>query len=113
MYTPLSSEQIEHCRFKNAEVNRSLGLSPEQDPSEDKILDFDGDETLDNYFSEVELAHISKKNQTLDEQLKQNQSPSCTDEKNNQGDMDIDTSAAEQQYRFISEVEMTRTNLVK
>ena len=71
---------------------------------------------MDNYFSEEELARISKKNQTLDmelEQLKQNQSPSCTDEKNNQGDMDIDTSAAEQQYRFISEVEMTRTNLVK
>ena len=38
---PLSPEQIEHCKFKNAEVNRSLSLSPEQDPSEHEVVDFD------------------------------------------------------------------------
>jgi len=62
----LSPEQVELARLKNAEINTSLGLSPE-DPSEDEILEFDigtnPDESNENYFSEEELARISEKMQ--------------------------------------------------
>ena len=54
----LSPEQVELARLKNAEINTSLGLSPE-DPSEDEILEFDigtnPDESNENYFSEEAL----------------------------------------------------------
>ena len=54
---------FELARLKNAEINTSLGFSPEQHPSEDKILGFDmginPEESNDDYFSEEELARIS------------------------------------------------------
>ena len=37
----LSADELQHARLKNDETNRSLGFPPEQDPSDDEILDFD------------------------------------------------------------------------
>ena len=61
----LSPEQLQHARLKNDEINRSLGFPPEQDPSDDEILDFDvgkvDDQSIETYFSEEELVNIAKK----------------------------------------------------
>ena len=52
----LSPEQLQHARLKNDEINRNLGLSPEQDPSDDEIMEFDvgknDKQSVETYFSE-------------------------------------------------------------
>ena len=108
----LSPEQVEHARLKNAEINTSLGLSPE-DPSEDEILEFDigtnPDESNENYFSEEELARISEKNAALDLALQEantTQTPAPTDENEKEGDMEINSTAGELPCTYISELEV-------
>ena len=64
---PLSPEKVQQARIKNAELNSTLGLSSELDPSADEFLDFEvgktDEQSIDNYFSEQELLHITQKNQ--------------------------------------------------
>ena len=61
----LSPEQLQHARLKHDEINRNLGISPEQDPSDDEIMDFDvgkiDNQSFETYFSEEELIQIAKK----------------------------------------------------
>ena len=83
----LSPEELQHARLKNDEINRSLGLSTEQDPSDDEILDFDvgkiDDQSVQTYFSEEELINIAKVNMDIQDNL---------------------PSGKEESYRFVSDV---------
>ena len=78
---PLSPEQFNLARLKSQQLDESLGLSPQKDPTEDEIFEDDeGDLFLDeinessdanhsfgtdlaptNYFSEEELLTIGEK----------------------------------------------------
>ena len=73
--TQLSPEVNLQARIKNDEINRSLGLSPEQDPSDEELMDFDVGQTVEDsnstYFSEEELQQIALKNQILDAEIGQ------------------------------------------
>ena len=93
----LSPEELQHARLKNDEINRSLGLSTEQDPSDDEILDFDvgkiDDQSVQTYFSEEELINIAKKNETVNMDIQDNL-----------------PSGNQESYRFVSEVEVVEVD---
>jgi len=61
----LSADELQHARLKNDEINRSLGFPPEQDPSDDEILDFDvgkvDDQSVETYFQRRSWSTLQKK----------------------------------------------------
>ena len=93
----LSADELQHARLKNDEINRSLGFPPEQDPSDDEILDFDvgkvDDQSIETYFSEEELVNIAKKNERVNMDIQDNQ-----------------PSALQESYTFVSEVEVVEVD---
>jgi len=93
----LSADELQHARLKNDEINRSLGFPPEQDPSDDEILDFDvgkvDDQSVETYFSEEELVNIAKKNERVNMDIQDNQ-----------------PSALQESYTFVSEVEVVEVD---
>jgi len=93
----LSADELQHARLKNDEINRSLGFPPEQDPSDDEILDFDvgkvDDQSVETYFSEEELVNIAKKNERVNMDIQDNQ-----------------PSVLQESYTFVSEVEVVEVD---
>ena len=103
--TQLSPEVNLQARIKNDEINRSLGLSPEQDPSDEELMDFDVGQIVEdsnsNYFSEEELQKIALKNQFLDAEIGQQHDSNKVE---NAG------SASTGSEQFISQVEVVTLN---
>ena len=103
--TQLSPEVKLQARIKNDEINRSLGLSPEQDPSDEELMDFDVGQIVEdsnsNYFSEEELQQIALKNQFLDAEIGQQEDSNKVE---NAG------SASTGSEQFISQVEVVSLN---
>jgi len=103
--TQLSPEVNLQARIKNDEINRSLGLSPEQDPSDEELMDFDVGQIVEdsnsNYFSEEELQKIALKNQFLDAEIGQQEDSNKVE---NPG------SASTGSEQFISQVEVVTLN---
>ena len=103
--TQLSPEVNLQARIKNDQINRSLSLSPEQDPSDEELMDFDVGQTVEDsnstYFSEEELQQIALKNQFLDAEIVQQEDSNKVE---NAG------SASTGSEQFISQVEVVTLN---